>query len=125
MDEDSESSEDDLGGDMNDMSNTTKNTTNDHLSNTIDIAISKSKTGGIVVEGTSGSTGISLATLSAQRGHSVIIVMPDDQAQEKQTILKCLGAVVHVVPTAAISNPNHYVNVAKKIAQLCASNIKR
>ena len=125
MDEDSESSEDDLGGDMNDMSNTTKNTTNDHLSNTIDIAISKSKTGGIVVEGTSGSTGISLATLSAQRGHSVIIVMPDDQAQEKQTILKCLGAVVHVVPTAAISNPNHYVNVAKKIAQEINQRCKR
>eukprot|EP00551_Chaetoceros_affinis_P004440 CAMPEP_0203671862 /NCGR_PEP_ID=MMETSP0090-20130426/7533_1 /ASSEMBLY_ACC=CAM_ASM_001088 /TAXON_ID=426623 /ORGANISM="Chaetoceros affinis, Strain CCMP159" /LENGTH=508 /DNA_ID=CAMNT_0050537035 /DNA_START=258 /DNA_END=1785 /DNA_ORIENTATION=+ len=90
---------------------------NNTISSTIKIAIARSKTGGIVVEGTSGSTGISLSTLSAQRGHSVIIVMPDDQAQEKQTILKCLGAVLHVVPTAAISNPNHYVNVARKIAE--------
>ena len=89
----------------------------DILSSTIDIAIQRSKTGGIVVEGTSGSTGISLATLAAQRGHSTIIVMPDDQAKEKQTILKCLGAVLHVVPTAAISNPNQYVNVARKIAE--------
>ena len=87
------------------------------ISTTISTAISKSKTGGIVIEGTSGSTGISLATLSSQRGHSSIIVMPDDQAKEKQIILSCLGAVVHIVPTASISNPNHYVNVAKKIAE--------
>lgn len=87
------------------------------ISTIIQTAIRRTRTGGIVVEGTSGSTGISLATLSAQRGHSTIIVMPDDQAKEKQTILKCLGAVVHVVPTAAISNPNQYVNVARKITQ--------
>lgn len=71
---------------------------------------------GVVVEGTSGSTGISLASLCAVRGHSAIVVMPDDQATEKINMLKCLGAVVHVVTTAAISNPNHYVNVAKRIA---------
>jgi cysteine synthase A len=87
------------------------------IKNVILDAISRTRTGGIVVEGSSGSTGISLATLAAQRGHSVIIVMPDDQAQEKRTILDCLGASVHVVPTAAISNPNHYVNVAKRITE--------
>ena len=98
---------------------------NDPILSTIKVAIQRSKTGGIVVEGTSGSTGISLSTLSAQRGHSVIIVMPDDQSKEKQTILKCLGAVLHVVPTAAISNPNAYVNVARKIAEerKCMKNI--
>lgn len=94
-----------------------KNADDDPILSTIDIAVQRSKTGGIVVEGTSGSTGISLATLAAQRGHSTIIVMPDDQAKEKQTILRCLGAVLHVVPTAAISNPNQYVNVARKIAE--------
>lgn len=88
----------------------------DQIQSIINIAIQRSQTGGIVVEGTSGSTGISLATLAARRGHSTIIVMPDDQSEEKQNILRCLGAVLHVVPTAAISNPNHYVNVAKKIA---------
>lgn len=87
------------------------------ISTTIQTAIAKSKTGGIVVEGTSGSTGISLATLCTQRGHSIVVVMPDDQAVEKRQILKCLGAVVHVVPNVSISNPNHYVNVAKKIAE--------
>ena len=87
-----------------------------HMDESIRMAVSRSRTGGIVVEGTSGSTGISLASLCAVRGHSAIVVMPDDQAKEKQTMLKCLGAVVHVVPNAAISNPNQYVNVARRIA---------
>ena len=80
-------------------------------------AVSRSWTGGLVVEGTSGSTGISLATLSVSRGHACLVVMPDDQAHEKQIILKTLGAVVHVVPNAAISNPNHYVNIARRLAE--------
>lgn len=87
------------------------------IDNSIDLAVSRSRTGGIVVEGTSGSTGISLASLCAVRGHSCIVVIPDDQAKEKQTTLRCLGAVVHVVPNAAISNPNQYVNVARRIAK--------
>jgi cysteine synthase A len=90
----------------------------DLIKKVIEDAVSRTKTGGIVIEGSSGSTGISLATLAARRGHSAIIVMPDDQAQEKRTILSCLGASVHVVPTAAISNPNQYVNVAKRVADI-------
>ena len=81
-------------------------------------AIQTSRTGGLVVEGTSGSTGIALATLCAARGHACLVVLPDDQAVEKQAILKSLGAVVYQVPTAAISNPNHYVNLARKAAKL-------
>jgi cysteine synthase A len=80
-------------------------------------AMHRSRTGGLVVEGTSGSTGISLATLCASRGHACLVVLPDDQAIEKQTILKTLGAVVHVVPNAAISNPHQYVNVARRLAR--------
>ena len=81
-------------------------------------AIQLSKSGGIVVEGTSGSTGIALATLCAARGHACLVVLPDDQAKEKQQILRALGALVHVVSTAAISNPNHYVNMARKLAKI-------
>ena len=84
--------------------------------NKIHLAMEHSTTGGLVVEGTSGSTGIALATLCASRGHACLVVMPDDQAMEKQRILGALGAVVHVVPNAAISNPHHYVNVANKAA---------
>ncbi len=81
-------------------------------------AMKNSSTGGLVVEGTSGSTGIALATLCVARGHACIVVMPDDQAMEKRQILTTLCALVHVVPTAAISNPHHYVNVARRIARL-------
>ena len=81
-------------------------------------ALERSRTGGLVVEGTSGSTGIALATLCAARGHACLVVLPDDQAVEKQRILRSLGAIVYEVPTAAISNPNHYVNLGRKAAML-------
>jgi cysteine synthase A len=70
-----------------------------------------------VVEGTSGSTGIALAPLCASRNYQLIIVMPDDQAKEKVQLLQCYGAQVHIVPNCAISNPNHYVNTASRIAK--------
>jgi cysteine synthase len=79
-------------------------------------AIEQSITGGLVVEGTSGSTGISLAALAIAKGHGCLVILPNDQAAEKQQLLQSLGAVVHVVPTGAISNPQHYVNIAKAIS---------
>jgi cysteine synthase len=79
-------------------------------------AMQRSQTGGLVLEGTSGSTGISLASLCRVRGHACLVVLPDDQAVEKQTLLQTLGAVVHVVPTASISNPQHYVSIAQRMA---------
>lgn len=81
-------------------------------------AMTTSRTGGLVVEGTSGSTGIALATLCAARGHACLVVLPDDQAMEKKAILQSLGAIVYQVPTASISNPNHYVNIARQAAKL-------
>mmetsp|Transcript_6203 Transcript_6203/g.9062 ORF Transcript_6203/g.9062 Transcript_6203/m.9062 type:complete len:435 (+) Transcript_6203:55-1359(+) len=70
----------------------------------------------VVVEGTSGSTGIALASLCARRNYTFIAVLPDDQAEEKQHLLQALGAQVHIVPNCSISNPNHYVNTARRIA---------
>ncbi|RYY38121.1 pyridoxal-phosphate dependent enzyme [archaeon] len=73
--------------------------------------------GGWVVEGTSGSTGVSLALLCRTLGYRCVIVMPDDQAAEKIHLLRSFGALVHVVKPAAIVNTNHYVNVARRVAQ--------
>jgi len=103
------------------MSKTTKALNGDcfdSMEDSIHQAMLLSRTGGLCVEGTSGSTGISLATLCAARGHACLVVLPDDQASEKKAILTTLGAVVHIVPNAAISNPNHYVNIARRIAQV-------
>ena len=43
--------------------------------------------------------------------------MPDDQADEKKKLLESLGASVTIVPCCAISNKDHYVNRAKKLAE--------
>jgi len=93
-------------------------TTENELEVMVVQALERSRTGGLVIEGTSGSTGIALATLCAARGHSCLVVLPDDQAIEKQRILRSLGAIVYEVPTASISNPKHYVNLARKAAVL-------
>ena len=79
-------------------------------------ASGKLKPGGTVVEGTSGSTGIALAALCAARGYKLIICMPDDQSDEKMRLLRRFGATLHVVKTASISNPDHYVNHARRLA---------
>ena len=70
-----------------------------------------------IYEGSSGSTGISLAAMGKALGLKVHIVVPDDQSQEKIRILEILGAQVTVVPTCSISNPQHYVNTARRLAK--------
>lgn len=51
----------------------------------------------IIVEATSGNTGISLSALGKALGHEVIIMMPDWLSQERVDIIKSLGAKVHLV----------------------------
>ena len=80
-------------------------------------ALRNTRTHGILIEGTSGSTGISLASLSCTRGHGIIVVMPDDQSSQKADFLRRLGAGVVVVQNCSISNPGHYVNVAKRVCE--------
>ena len=67
------------------------------------------------MEGTSGSTGISLASLACTRGHGTVVVMPDDQSSQKSDLLRRLGAGVLVVRNCSISKPSHYVNVARRV----------
>ncbi|TYZ60670.1 hypothetical protein PybrP1_000320 [[Pythium] brassicae (nom. inval.)] len=74
------------------------------------------RAGGTIVEGTSGSTGISLSLVARARGYSCIIVMPDDQAKEKGQLLEQFGAQVEFVKPASIVNTKHYVNEAKRRA---------
>lgn len=68
-----------------------------------------------VFEGTSGSTGISLATLCNSRGYEAHIVVPNDTSDEKMNLLRMLGAKVHLVSPAGIADPGHYVNTAKRL----------
>jgi len=73
--------------------------------------------GGTIVEGTSGSTGISLAFMAKARGYRCVIVMPDDVAAEKAQVLRESGAEVREVRPASIVNGGHYCNVAAALAE--------
>ena len=73
--------------------------------------------GGTIVEGTAGNTGIGIATLAAERGYKVIISMPDNQAVEKYQILEALGAELRTVPPCPFANPNHFYHQARRIAE--------
>ena len=74
------------------------------------------KPGGVIVEGTSGNTGVGLAIAAAIRGYRCIFTMPDKMSQEKVRLLKAFGADVVVTPTAvAPDHPDNYVMTAKRI----------
>ena len=69
---------------------------------------------GGLCEGTSGSTGVSLAVACASRGVPCHVYLPDDAAKEKHALLRALGANVHALRPVAITHPDHYVNAAKR-----------
>jgi cystathionine beta-synthase len=72
--------------------------------------------GGVVVEGTSGNTGVGLAIAAALKGYRCIFTMPDKMSQEKVRLLKAFGADVIITPTAVPpDHPDNYVQTAKRI----------
>ncbi|KAJ6142180.1 Tryptophan synthase beta subunit-like PLP-dependent enzymes superfamily [Penicillium chrysogenum] len=73
--------------------------------------------GDTIYEGTSGSTGISLATLARAKGYLAHICLPSDQAIEKSNLLLKLGAIVDRVPPAPIVEKDNFVNRARALAK--------
>ncbi len=76
------------------------------------------KPGGVIVEGTSGNTGVGLAIAAALKGYRCIFTMPDKMSQEKVRLLKAFGAEVIITPTAVPpDHPDNYVMMARRIAK--------
>ncbi len=76
------------------------------------------KPGGVIVEGTSGNTGVGLALAAALKGYRCIFTMPDKMSQEKVRLLRAFGAEVVITPTAVPpDHPENYVMKAKAIAE--------
>lgn len=80
--------------------------------------------GGVIVEATSGNTGVALAMAAALKGYSCIFTLPDKMSQEKVRLLRAFGAEVIVTPTAVPpDHPENYVVKAKAIVENTANAV--
>ena len=73
--------------------------------------------GGIIVEGTAGNTGIGLCLIGNSLGYKTIIVMNDNQTQEKKDTLRNIGADLKLVPPKPYKDENNFVKVAARMAE--------
>ena len=71
----------------------------------------------LIVEGTGGNTGIGLTVIGNALGYKTKIVMPENQSIEKINLLKYLGAEVVLTKQLPFTNPNNYIQLAKRIAK--------
>ena len=74
--------------------------------------------GSVIVENTSGNTGVGVAMAAAVKGYRCIFTMPDKMSEEKVRRLKAFGAEVVVTPTAVpADHPDSYYETAKRLAR--------
>ena len=73
--------------------------------------------GGTIVEGTAGNTGIGLCHIGNSLGYKTIIVMNNNQTQEKKDTLINIGAELRLVPPKPYKDDGNYVKVAGRLAK--------
>ncbi|GAA1269552.1 cystathionine beta-synthase [Sphaerisporangium rubeum] len=74
--------------------------------------------GGVIVEPTSGNTGVGLAIVAQHKGYRCLFVVPDKVASDKIAVLRAYGAEVVVCPTAVSpDHPDSYYSVSDRLAR--------
>ena len=80
--------------------------------------------GGVLIEVTSGNTGISVAWICAAKGYKAIIVMSDKNSQEKRDMMKAFGAELVITPhTAKPDDPCCNYKTAERLANEIPNSI--
>jgi cysteine synthase B len=70
--------------------------------------------GSVILEPTSGNTGIALAMIARLRGYKMICVMPENTSAERRQLLEMYGA--QIIPSPAAGGSNEAVRVARQLA---------
>lgn len=74
------------------------------------------RSGGTIIEGTSGNTGMGLALVAIAKGYKCIFTLADKQSREKIDVLRAMGAEVIVCPTnVPADDPRSYYSIAQKL----------
>lgn len=74
------------------------------------------RTGGTIVEGTAGNTGIGLALVGNALGFRSVIVIPETQTKEKKDMIRLTGAELVEVPAVPYKDVNNYVKISGRLA---------